>query len=66
MSTNRAQKVRVSMHDVLGREVVVLHEGSVNGSLRMYVVGAELPAGVYVVRAQGESHAVAQVLTRVR
>ncbi|GIV58037.1 MAG: hypothetical protein KatS3mg042_0950 [Rhodothermaceae bacterium] len=52
----KTQPVRVAVYDVLGREVAVLHRGPLTGgtthTLRFEAGG--LPAGVYVVRVQGE------------
>lgn len=56
LTVDRAQQVRVALYDVLGREVAVLHDGPAGPlALALDVDGAALPAGVYVVRASGES-----------
>ncbi len=60
------QSVRVSLHDVLGREVGVLHHGLVSGSVPIAIDGSTLPAGLYVVRAQGRTVSASHVITRVR
>lgn len=50
----RAQQVRVSVHDLLGREVAVLHEGVFSPSVRTFTLrGEDLGSGVYFVRVAG-------------
>ncbi len=61
-----AQPVRVSLHDVLGRELSVLHDGPVDGTMTLTLDGATLSAGVYVVRAQSRTESAVQVISRVR
>jgi hypothetical protein len=62
-----AGEVRVSVVDVLGREVAVLHEGALAaGEHRLGFDGSVLRAGVYVVRATGSGIAVTQRVTLVR
>jgi len=47
-----APAANVTVHDVLGREVAVLHAGALPaGATRFALVAGVLPAGVYVVRA---------------
>lgn|GEM_PF-3727066 len=57
LEVEQAQTVRVAAFDALGREVAVLLDGAVAGgdaqTLRFETAG--LPAGVYVVRATGET-----------
>jgi len=50
------QDVRISVYDALGREVATLHEGTLGaGTIHEFQIdGANLPSGVYVVRAIGE------------
>ncbi len=49
------QKVRVSVHDILGREVDLIHEGLLaSGERRFSLRGEALPSGVYLVRVAGE------------
>lgn len=63
-----AQRVTVGIYDVLGRRVVLLHEGRVNADelYRFVFDTASLPAGIYVGRADGETETVSRTLTRVR
>ena len=64
---DRAQRARLALYDVLGREVAVVAEGAfAAGEATAAVPTAGLPAGVYVLRLQGEAGAVAQTLSVVR
>ena len=59
--------VRVAVFDVLGREVAMLHDGPLAADThRLRVESAELPAGLYVVRAVGDGWARSQRVTLVR
>jgi hypothetical protein len=51
------QKVTVALFDPLGRRVAVLHDGPLSADRphAFQVDGRDLPSGVYVVRATGES-----------
>jgi hypothetical protein len=62
------QRVRVAVFDALGRQVAVLHEGTLAAgeAHRLAFDGSALPSGVYVVRAVGETFADVQVLTLTR
>lgn len=56
LTLERSEQVHVAMYDLLGREVAVLHDGtSQAGSSPLYVEADGLPAGVYFIRAQGET-----------
>ena len=68
LSVGREQHVVVAVYDVLGRRVARLHDGPVapGRPLRLDVAAQALPAGVYVVRADGETFAAAQRLTVAR
>jgi hypothetical protein len=60
-------EVQVTVYDVLGREVTVLHDGLLrSGSHRLTFDGRGLPAGLYVVRATGDGLTTAQRFTLVR
>ena len=50
------QNVSIVLYDALGRQVEMLHDGTLNaGSIHEFQIdGASLPSGVYVVRALGE------------
>ena len=61
------QAVRISVFDVLGREIRVLHDGSLSvGSTGFLIDGAELPSGLYVLRAVGEAFTTSQRMTLLR
>ncbi|MDX1418859.1 MAG: hypothetical protein R3181_02725 [Rubricoccaceae bacterium] len=57
----------VALYDGLGRRVAVLHEGTLTAGRHVIpFYGADLPAGVYVVRAAVEGESVAEHLTLAR
>lgn len=61
-----AERVRASVYDALGREVLRLHDGELNGSVRLDVATSGLAAGVYIVRVMGETFSETRRLTVVR
>ena len=62
-----AQDVTVDLFDVLGRRVATVHDGPLPvGAHRVVIEARGLPAGVYVVRAEGETFRFAQRVTLVR
>jgi hypothetical protein len=62
----RSEVVVVRLHDAVGRVVQTLHEGLVAGRTPLPVIvdGGQLPAGVYIVRAIGETFTAARPLVR--
>ncbi|MBZ0269188.1 FG-GAP-like repeat-containing protein [bacterium] len=63
LTVDRAQTVTVTLLDVRGRRVSVLHQGPLEaGPHRIAVGGRPLPDGVYFVQARGET---GQTVTRV-
>ncbi|HYE95842.1 MAG TPA: T9SS type A sorting domain-containing protein [Rubricoccaceae bacterium] len=66
LRTERPEHVHVAAYDALGREVVVLFEGSVTGAQPLRFDASGLPAGVYVVRAQGETFTETRPVSVVR
>ncbi|HYE58964.1 MAG TPA: T9SS type A sorting domain-containing protein, partial [Rhodothermales bacterium] len=53
LSIPSAGRVRATLHDLLGRQVAVLHEGPVAaGRMQFDVPVSGLPAGMYVVRVE--------------
>ncbi len=59
-----AQTLRVEVLDVLGRRVALAHDGPLAaGAHRVVIEAAGLPAGVYLVRASGETLHFAQRVT---
>ena len=65
---DRDQNVTVEVLDALGRRVATLHEGALRAGARypFAMEAAGLRAGVYVVRAVGETFARSQRVTLVR
>ena len=63
-----AQDVRVVLFDALGREVQVLLDRAMAAGQQAYIgfTTANLPAGVYVVRASGTDVSLTQRVTVVR
>ncbi|MDX1421171.1 MAG: T9SS type A sorting domain-containing protein, partial [Rubricoccaceae bacterium] len=62
-----AQDVRITVHDVLGRRVALLHDGPMSpGAHRLVLDGATLPAGIYIVRAVGEAFVDTRRVVRTR
>ncbi|MEP0548222.1 MAG: T9SS type A sorting domain-containing protein [Rhodothermales bacterium] len=62
-----AQDVTVEVFDVLGRRVATVHDGPLPvGAHRVVVEARGLPAGAYVVRAEGETFSQSQRVTVVR
>ena len=60
-----AAEVRLTVYDVLGREVALLHEGRLAaGEHRFMLESRALPAGLYLVRAEVQTASSAPVLTR--
>jgi len=63
----QAASVTVEVLDVLGRRVVVLHEGSLPaGEHTLTLAGAPLAPGVYLVRASGDGFAATRRVTLIR
>jgi hypothetical protein len=66
-TTEAAATARLSVYDVLGREVAVLANGPVDAGQHAVVLdGARLPAGVYVWRLDVGGRVATGRLTRVR
>ena len=68
MTLERARDVSVEVFDVTGRRVAVLHEGTLAaGADHRFVFGdADLPGGVYLVRATAGGASVERRVTLVR
>jgi len=62
------QAVRVAVYDALGREVALLHDGALapGRDHTFTLAGADLPGGVYVVRATGEAFSDTRTVTLAR
>jgi hypothetical protein len=66
LDVNDAQRVRVVVHDVLGRPIRTLHDGTVAaGALSLRLDAATWPSGVYVVRAEGPAFSATRSLVVV-
>jgi hypothetical protein len=67
LTLRELSRVRVVVHDVLGREVAVLHEGAMaTGAHALALDGARLPAGVYIVRVTAGGVVAARTVTLLR
>lgn len=66
LTARAAQTVRVDVYDMLGRRVAVLYEGPMmeEESRRMMFEGDDVPAGLYVIRAIGETFAASRTVVR--
>ena len=64
---SEAVEASVSVFDMLGREVAVLHDGPLTeGTHRLAFDGAGLPAGVYLVRVESGSDQLTERITLLR
>ena len=63
-----AQTVRVAVYDVLGRQVALVHNGTLaaNAERTFELDTHALPSGIYLIRAQGEQFNATQQLTLTR
>ena len=59
-------RVRLALYDLLGRELAVVFEGVATGAEQAFAVGAGLPAGVVVVRAEAGGAVATRRVTLVR
>ncbi len=68
LTVGTTQRVAVTVYDVLGREVAVLHDGLLAASeaRTLTLEGAGLPGGAYIVRAAGETFEASRSITLVR
>ncbi len=68
MSLEETRDVLVEVYDVAGRRVAVLHEGALAaGTDHRFVFGeADLPGGVYLIRATADGTSVERRITLVR
>lgn len=66
LAVEETEEVTVSVFDATGREVAVLHEGLVSAGAPVELRLGALPAGVYVVRALGETVRLTERVTVVR
>ncbi|MEM1096043.1 MAG: T9SS type A sorting domain-containing protein [Bacteroidota bacterium] len=68
LAVREPQLVRVAVYDALGREVALLHEGtlSAEASHRFTVAGEAWSSGLYLLRVQGERMSATRALTLVK
>ncbi|MEM1128752.1 MAG: S8 family serine peptidase [Bacteroidota bacterium] len=67
-TVNETQPIRISVHDLLGREVAILHDGLLPaGPAHAFTVQGETwPSGLYFVRAQGRGFQAIRRLTLLK
>jgi hypothetical protein len=64
LTLNVTSDVRIAVYDVLGREVAVLHEGTLDAGHHAFPFdGSALPAGIYLVRVESGSDRLTQHIT---
>ncbi|MEM1095471.1 MAG: FG-GAP-like repeat-containing protein [Bacteroidota bacterium] len=64
---NAPQRMRLTIYDMLGREVSQLHDGLLSASSHAFSLDTQdWPSGSYVVLAQGEAQATTRLFTVVR
>jgi hypothetical protein len=62
-----AQQVRAAVYNALGQRVAVLHDGRLPADdPAVLQVGEALPAGVYLLRVEGESFSATRKFVRIR
>jgi len=67
VTVQKAQDVRVSVYNVLGKRVALLHDGPMPANNPTTLrVGADLQSGVYFLRVEGNSFSVTRKFVRVR
>src|SRR5690606_11516355 len=67
LTLDATSEVRVAVYDVLGRVVVLLHDGPLGaGEHALAFESAHLPAGVYLVRVEGGGLMASRRVTVIR
>lgn len=68
LSIAQGQEVQVAVYDVVGRQVAVLHRGFIasESSRTFRFDGANLPSGMYLIRAVGEQFIASQSITLLK
>jgi len=68
LTVDRATSLSVAVHDALGRRVATLHDGSLQaGTYTLRVDAADLPPGLYLVRAtNGQGQTATRSVSLVR
>jgi hypothetical protein len=56
LTVGRDQEVHITLHDLLGKEVGLIHSGLMEGQQEQHFVidGSRLPSGTYLYRVNGE------------
>ena len=67
LHVDRPQQVRVAVYDVLGRRIAILHEGAVQAGQVLDVRWdpGDAAAGVYLIRAEGDTFKATRRVVRV-
>ncbi|MDX1421172.1 MAG: FG-GAP-like repeat-containing protein [Rubricoccaceae bacterium] len=67
LEVSEQRSVRAVVYDALGRQVTVLHEGALEpGTHVLRLDATDLPAGVYVLRVEGEARTATRRITVLR
>lgn len=68
LTVERATSLSVAVHDALGRQVALLHDGSLQpGTYTLRVDAADLPPGLYLIRAtNGQGQTATRSVSLVR
>jgi hypothetical protein len=68
LSVDQSQRVRVEVFDLLGRRVATLHDGLVSARqpVQLTLEASNLPGGLYVYRATGDTFQVTRRVTLSR
>jgi hypothetical protein len=68
LSLAETEKVRIALYDMLGRRVATVHEGLLSGGTehQLAIPLSHIPAGVYLLRVEGEHSHAGRLLTVIR
>lgn len=68
LTVAREQRVQVAVYDMLGRQVAVLHNGTLaaNEARTFRVDGSNLQSGLYLIRATGQYFSTARQITLLK
>jgi len=64
LSLDRAEEARISIHDPLGRQVALLHQGRLAAGTHVFTWDGDFPAGLYMVSVQTAGRLVTRPLLR--
>src|SRR5690606_24012669 len=67
-AVRESKPVTLSLHDVLGRQIATLYEGTpaANETLSVRIDGAGLPSGLYLIRMTGNGIAATRSVTLLK